>query len=39
MAAAARYLRIHGHAFWMVLRYVGERNVSRRSALLSGWLE
>jgi len=39
MAAAARYLRIHGHAVWMVLRYAGERNVSRRSVQPSGWLK
>src|ERR1700722_15659256 len=30
IAALARYRSIHGPAVWIVLRYVGDRNVSRR---------
>ena len=39
MAAAARYRRTQGHEVWMVLRYVGERNVSRRRVRPSSWLK
>ena len=35
-AAAARYRRTQGHEVWMVLKYVRERNVSRRR--VSSWL-
>jgi hypothetical protein len=39
IAAAERYRKIHGEAVWIVLRYVGDKNVSSNNVLPSGWLK
>lgn len=39
IAAVVRYWSIQEHEVWIVFRYVGERNVSRRRVLPCGWLK